>query len=334
MKRDKTKKLLRYSVPFMVLTLIFGFALACNGCETSTEEVSKVEEEKPVVEEVIKEEMIEKPIEEEVIEPTKEEIKDYIGRIVVIGLKVSGSTSTFGQSCLDAGNGKISTSKNKEDTNNFIKDINDCYDIYLSLEVPENFNVPHELMGIAMDHFINATIYLQQYIDTEDINDMTGYLGQATSEIKMGSEYLIKATEQYNKLAPEPEEEVIEEEPIEEPIEEEGEEDPNTTETSSGETDSATLGEKNAVKKALDYLAYTSFSYSGLIAQLEYEGFTHEEAVYGVDKCGADWKEQAALKAEDYLNYSSFSRTELIAQLEYEGFTRQQAEYGVQAVGY
>lgn len=56
--------------------------------------------------------------------------------------------------------------------------------------------------------------------------------------------------------------------------------------------------------------------------------------MYGVDKCGADWNEQAALKAEDYLNYSSFSRTELIAQLEFEGFTQQQAEYGAQAVGY
>jgi len=53
----------------------------------------------------------------------------------------------------------------------------------------------------------------------------------------------------------------------------------------------ATLGEKNAAKKALDYLAYTPFSYSGLVEQLKFEGYTHEEAVYGVDKCGADWKE-------------------------------------------
>jgi len=127
-------------------------------------------------------------------------------------------------------------------------------------------------------------------------------------------------------------EEEVTEELVEEP--EENKEDQNTTETSPEETDSATLGEKNAAKKAQDYLAYTAFSYSGLVEQLEYEGYTHEEAVYGVDKCGADWNEQAAKKAQDYLDYSSFSRTELISQLEYEGFTRQQAEYGVQAVGY
>ena len=88
-------------------------------------------------------------------------------------------------------------------------------------------------------------------------------------------------------------------------------------------------GERNALSKAKDYLLYTAFSYSGLIEQLEYEGFTHEEAVYGADHCGADWKEQAAKKAADYLEYSSFSRDGLIEQLEYVGFTHEEAEYGV-----
>lgn len=100
------------------------------------------------------------------------------------------------------------------------------------------------------------------------------------------------------------------------------------------ETESATLGEKNALKSASNYLSFMPFSYSGLVKQLEFEGYTHEEAVYAADNCGADWNEQAALKAESYLEFSSFSRDGLIAQLEYEGFTRQQAEYGVEAVGY
>jgi hypothetical protein len=98
--------------------------------------------------------------------------------------------------------------------------------------------------------------------------------------------------------------------------------------------DTSTMGERNALDKAYDYLNYTAFSRKGLIEQLEYEGFSHEEAVYGVDKCGADWNEQAALKAQQYLDYSSFSRSGLIEQLEYEGFTEAQAEYGVSQVGY
>jgi len=100
------------------------------------------------------------------------------------------------------------------------------------------------------------------------------------------------------------------------------------------QSDKATIGEKNALSKALSYLKYTSFSYSGLVKQLEFEGFTHQEAVYGVDNCGANWNEQAALKAQSYLDYSAFSREGLINQLEFEGFTKEQAEYGVHAVGY
>ncbi len=43
---------------------------------------------------------------------------------------------------------------------------------------------------------------------------------------------------------------------------------------------------KQAVKSAKEYLDYSSFSRSGLIDQLEYEGFTHEQAAYGVSKTG------------------------------------------------
>lgn len=100
------------------------------------------------------------------------------------------------------------------------------------------------------------------------------------------------------------------------------------------EPDSATLGEKNAVNSAKNYLNVMAFSYSGLVDQLKFEGFTHEEAVYGADNCEADWYEQAALKAETYLDLMAFSREGLIEQLEFDGFTRQQAEYGAQAVGY
>lgn len=99
-------------------------------------------------------------------------------------------------------------------------------------------------------------------------------------------------------------------------------------------TATVTIGQKNALRKAKDYLAYSFFSYTGLIAQLEYEQFSTEDATYAVDNCGANWNEQAAKKAQQYLDYSSFSREGLIDQLEYEGFTPEQAEYGVTAVGY
>lgn len=94
-----------------------------------------------------------------------------------------------------------------------------------------------------------------------------------------------------------------------------------------------TKSQSNAVKKAKDYLSFMAFSYDGLVDQLEYEKFSYDDAVYGVDNCGADWNEQAAKKAEEYLDFMSFSRDGLIEQLQYEGFTYDQAAYGVDSVG-
>jgi hypothetical protein len=91
----------------------------------------------------------------------------------------------------------------------------------------------------------------------------------------------------------------------------------------------AATKEDKAVRKAQSYLRSSSFSYSGLIEQLEYSGFTPAEAKYGADKCGANWNEQAVKKAQSYLKYSSFSYNSLVEQLEFEGFTRSQAKYGV-----
>lgn len=88
-------------------------------------------------------------------------------------------------------------------------------------------------------------------------------------------------------------------------------------------------GNAGAKAKAESYLNSSAFSYTGLIHQLEYEGFSTDEATYGADNCGANWKEQALKKAKSYLNSSAFSYSGLQHQLEYEGFTEDEAQYGV-----
>lgn len=95
-----------------------------------------------------------------------------------------------------------------------------------------------------------------------------------------------------------------------------------------------TMGMKNALKSAEQYLDVMPFSYTGLIEQLEFSQYTHEEAVYAADHCGADWNEQAVKSAEQYLSLMSFSRKGLIDQLEYSGFTHSQAEYAAKQCGY
>lgn len=95
----------------------------------------------------------------------------------------------------------------------------------------------------------------------------------------------------------------------------------------------ATTGEKNALSSAKSYLAFEAFSYQGLVEQLEFEGYTTDEATFAVDNCGADWNEQALEDAKDYLEYSAFSYTGLIHQLEFEKFTTEQATYGADNCG-
>lgn len=90
-------------------------------------------------------------------------------------------------------------------------------------------------------------------------------------------------------------------------------------------------GQQNAIGSAEQYLEISAFSRSGLIDQLEYEGYSTEDATFAVDSLNVDWNEQAAKSARQYLEISSFSRSGLIDQLVYEGFTYAQAEYGVNA---
>ena len=101
-----------------------------------------------------------------------------------------------------------------------------------------------------------------------------------------------------------------------------------TTSTTTAPLQAGTVSQRNAVSKAASYLRSSAFSRSGLIGQLEYEGFTNSDATYGVDAQNTDWNAQAVKKGSSYLRTSSFSRTSLIGQLEYEGFSNSQSVYG------
>jgi len=94
-----------------------------------------------------------------------------------------------------------------------------------------------------------------------------------------------------------------------------------------------TVSQANAREKAADYLSYTAFSRTGLIKQLEFEGFSAADATYGTDAQNADWNAEATAKAKDYLSFTSFSHSGLVGQLEFDGFTAAQAEYGVAQAG-
>lgn len=98
-------------------------------------------------------------------------------------------------------------------------------------------------------------------------------------------------------------------------------------------TASISASRKNALRAAENYLNVMPFSKSGLVEQLEYEGYSTEDAEYASNTIGANWNEQAAKSAKKYLDIMPFSRSGLIEQLEFEGFTHDEAVYGVDQAG-
>ena len=108
---------------------------------------------------------------------------------------------------------------------------------------------------------------------------------------------------------------------------------PSSTTTTTPKAPEPTVSQQNALKRAKSYLNSNSYSHDGLIKQLEYEGFSNEDATYGADNCGADWMKQAEAKAKRYNDLIGYSRSGLIDQLMYDGFTEEEAEHGADSVG-
>lgn len=94
-----------------------------------------------------------------------------------------------------------------------------------------------------------------------------------------------------------------------------------------------TTAQENAIKAALSYLEYSSFSRSELIGQLEFEDYktkTAQFAVKAIENANeVDWKKEAVEAAQGYMDYGSWSKAELKDQLLFEGFTEAQAQHGV-----
>lgn len=122
--------------------------------------------------------------------------------------------------------------------------------------------------------------------------------------------------------------EAVKEEPKEEPKEE-----APVAEQKKEEKSTETVSQKNAVRSAKDYIAYTAFSKKGLVKQLEFGGFDNEDATYGAENCGADWMAQAIGSAKDYLEYTAFSKKGLVDQLSFGDFTDEEAAYGAENCG-
>ena len=94
------------------------------------------------------------------------------------------------------------------------------------------------------------------------------------------------------------------------------------------------MAKSNALRSAKNYLSVMPFSHDSLVAQFEWEGFTHDEAVAAADACGADWNAQAVKKVQDYNRAVPMSYLGMINQLElFDKFTHEQAVFGADNSG-
>lgn len=95
-----------------------------------------------------------------------------------------------------------------------------------------------------------------------------------------------------------------------------------------------TTSQEQARISAESYLDMGGFSKTGLIEQLEFEGFSTDDARYAVSAVDVNWKAQAVLSAEGYMDLGGFSKQSLIDRLLFEGFTQDQASAAAKAVGF
>ena len=173
--------------------------------------------------------------------------------------------------------------------------------------------------------------------ENKNLNDTIADLQHQLTDLENANEQLSKINENQKDIIKEyqtqSQETTVKEDVEEQKVETEQAVE-QKVETPTVQSSSPTLAQQNALKSAESYLNYTSFSRTGLIKQLEFEGYSNADATYAVDHVKVNWNEQCAKTAESYLNYTSFSRSGLYNQLEFEGFTSEQIEYGLQAVGY
>lgn len=107
----------------------------------------------------------------------------------------------------------------------------------------------------------------------------------------------------------------------------------NSSAGSQPATSSETENQERARLDAKTYYESSWFSRTGMIEQLEFDGFSNEDATYGVDALGIDWGQEAIGTADSAISSEWFSRQGLIDHLVYQGFTDTEAISAVDAIG-
>jgi hypothetical protein len=91
--------------------------------------------------------------------------------------------------------------------------------------------------------------------------------------------------------------------------------------------------QRRAIARAESYTNLMAFSRARLIQQLEFEGFTHNDAQWAVDQLTIDWNEQALKKANSYHSLMSLPPDNIRRLLASEDFSEEQIDYAMTNMG-
>jgi hypothetical protein len=117
---------------------------------------------------------------------------EYKVGVLLLTAQLSGIMEKIGNASINTSEGNMTIEEHKAISREYIDEINSIYDIYLGLKPSKRFEKSHNILGKAMDHYLNSATYLQSYIDAEDIDSMINYIEQSTNELNLGNEYLDK----------------------------------------------------------------------------------------------------------------------------------------------
>lgn len=74
------------------------------------------------------------------------------------------------------------------------------YDRYKKLVPPTEMTTVHSYFGQAIEHYYNSSEYLNNFINTEDMDSMKNYLRLATAELLEANEAFKKATAELKNI--------------------------------------------------------------------------------------------------------------------------------------
>ena len=310
---------------FMIVTMISLSAVACS----ENEDTSKTSNEEPTYKEL--------PDSQNIAEQIKAS-NDNVGEIETFDETTdpNGSLGRPGEYISKADfedirldqygeypvGGTIETFENESDCNNRYEYLKTLQDSSLGMLALDQYIYKYDKIIIRLEYDLTPEQAEEYHSQIDTI--MAQYQDISTQESD--------TDESANLDAQEVEEQAVAE--TEAQTTTENKEQAATEDASQDSINNATTEQLNALASAESYIDLMGFSHSGLITQLEFDGYSTEAATYAADNCGADWNEEAAESAQSYMDVMSFSRQGLIDQLIFDRFTQEQAEYGASSVGY